>query len=1145
MEKCVNERKSTPKPPYLRLWTVLLCMLCVFSTVSANVLAEKTVTIKRDNISVKEALNMVKKQTGVNIMYEDATLNNVPMKLAIEKAPLEQALSVICSKAGMRYELVENDYVLILPMDRARNRRTITGTVRDELGDPVIGASVVIKGTTFGTIADVDGQFMLSYPESAGKELMVSFIGMSTSEVKIEGKRVFNVKLRSMSTNLDEVVVVGYGASKVKDLTGSVARVSQKEIEMAPMTANISGMLQGKAAGVNVMISSASPTSPVSVVIRGQSSLSGDSQPLWIIDGVPQYSSGLSGDVSNTLYNLNLNDVESLDVLKDASATAIYGSRAANGVIIVTTKSGGEGMKPTIEFSARAGWQLLNSNDFKSMGPEEYKDLSKRMNLLEAFNQGGLTYFNRKYYMDLDKFNKINTSQWDMSDIDDIWLPNAYYNGTDNYWDLMTQNALTQDYNLSLRGGSKATSYYASLNYKDQDGIVKGSNSSYFAARFNFETKVRDKVKFGMNMDASSRQANDKDGMIGQIIGIRPDYPAYNEDGSINTIDFYTKNPLVELADKSYSESKNFNGSLFLEYDILPYLKYRTTGNVSYSNVGYNSFNRRYYDGDVNYASQSNYQNYTMIWENLLTFYKTMGIHDVQFMLGHSLERESEKGLSASGSNFPDDDVLVDLGSAASKDRIGSNKESSSLVSAFARLQYKIKDRYLLTGTFRTDGSSRFGNGKRWGYFPSGALGWIITEEEFMRDLKRYVSYLKLRASFGLTGSQPGYRYLFASGIGSNYYDGKPGSVPETMGNPLLQWESQRQTDVGLDYGFWNDRIRGSIGWYRKYIDNQINMQTPVPISSTFSQVSRNIGAISNTGVEFDIKVDVIKTRDLTWELNFNAAHNKGKLESLNGGISDFLGGTAYDTFKLTEGSELGTFYGYVDAGRLFMNSEEVYAQKIIDINTGMPYSYYRDQSWREAAGDVFVVDLDGDGRITADGDRRILGSSNPKVFGGAGSTLYWKGLMFNMNFTYSIGGKRYWQMESSKCGGINVYNAPTFLKDSWIYKGEAATYPRTSHYGIGSNSVFTNRWLHDSSYLRLSALNVSYRLPQQWFHNWMIQGVEASFQATNLFTITKYPGMDPQGNFTSMTAKNGAGVDSSIYPSARTFSLGLKFTIK
>lgn len=1024
------------------------------------------------------------------------------------------------------------------------NKVTIKGVVTDEQGEPVPGASVTLKGTKTGVITDLDGRFSINYSSGIkNPQLFISFVGMTSQTVNIKGRTEVNVRLETETSDLDEVVVIGYGTAKAKDLTGSVSRLSREDIEMAPMTSSISGMLQGKASGVNVMISSASPTSPVSVVIRGQSSLSGDGQPLWIIDGVPQYSSGISGDVSNTLYNLNLNDVQSIDILKDASATAIYGSRAANGVVIVTTRTGVEGMKPTIEFSSRVGWQVLNSNDFKTLTAEQYKAYSKQANLLEAFRQGTMTYFNRRY-MDEEKFNQLNTSQWDMTDIDDIWLPNAYYDGTDNYWDMMTQNALAQDYSLSLRGGSAMNSYYASVNYKDQDGIVIGSNSRTISARFNFESKVSDKVKFGLNMDVSSRRADDKDNMISRIIDMRPDYPAYNEEGEINTIDYYTKNPLVELLDKNFSESRNLNASSYLEYDIFPFLKFRSTINATYSNVKSETFERRYYDGDTNSSTHRATQNYVIVWDNLLTFYKTMGKHDVQALLGHSVEKQSTDFMAATGTDFPDDDVLTNLGSAATRSSMDSNKYGSSLVAAFARVQYKYNNRYLLTATFRADGSSRFGKDNRWGYFPSGAVAWILTEEDFMEPLKPYVSYLKLRASFGLTGSQNLGYYDYISYMDSNSYDGNPGVYPSSLGNNALQWESQRQTDIGLDYGFWDDRIRGTIGWYRKYVDNLITSR-PVPTSSSFSSTQQNVGAISNTGVEFDITVDVIKNRDLTWEVNFNAAHNKGILEKLNG-VTTYLGGSTYETYKLEEGGRLGTFYGYVDAGRFYENNEEVWALKPIDETTGQAANYYRASSFTEGAGDIYIVDLNGDGRITADGDRTYLGDSNPKMFGGFGSTLYWKGLMANVTFTYSLGGKRYWVDEASTFGGTNVYNAPDIIMDSWTMKGLGAKYPVVTHYGVGQNSVFTNRWLHDASYLRLSALNISYRLPQKWFERTLIKGVEATFQATNLFTITKYPGMDPQGNFseTSNMALYGLGADYSTYPAARTFNFGLKFTI-
>ena len=1101
-----------------------------------------------------DVLKQLEEQFSKRIIFSYEELKNYKVKTDIKASTVEEALRQALGGLPVSYE-VKGKYVTVKANrqkvtassnPRPSNTVRVAGRVVDEQGDGIPAATIKLDSDgNVGTLTNMSGHFSLNLEKGKGETLVVSFLGMEEESYYVNGRKDLNditIVMKEDRKALDEVVVIGYGTAKAKDLTGSVSRLSEKEIETAPMTSNIAGMLQGRAAGVNVMIANASPTSPVSVVIRGQSSISGDGQPLWVIDGVPQYSSGISGDVSNTLYNLNLNDVQSIDILKDASATAIYGSRAANGVVIVTTKSGAEGMKPVVEFNARYGWQYIDANKMRTLTAEQYQAYSKRANVLEAFRNGSLTYFNKKY-MDNTKFNQIGTSQWDMSDIDDIWLPNAYYDGHDDYWDMMTQDAAVQDYSASIRGGASKTSYYASISYRDQDGIVKGSNSRTIGARFNFESLVSDKLKFGMNMDASSRNASNKDAMIGKIIGMRPDYPAYNEDGTINTIDMYVKNPLVELLDKNESVSRNINAAGFLEYNFYKFLKFRSTLNAQYQNVKYDQFTRAYYEGSTNSGKQKDSQSYTIVWDNLLTFYKTMGRHDMTAMLGHSVERTSYDYMEANGSNYPDDDILVNLGSAATRGAINSNKQSSSLVSLFARVQYKYNNRYLFTGTFRTDGSSRFGKDHRWGYFPSAAVAWIVTEEEFMKPVKDIVSYLKLRVSHGLTGSQNLGYYSFTGYMGSNRYNGQPGMYPSSLGNNTLQWESQAQTDIAVDYGFFDDRIRGSLGWYRKYVDNLISNK-PVPVSSGFSSTSQNIGAISNTGVEFDITAEIIRQRDLKWELNFNTAHNRGTLEKLNG-VDTFLGGTGTYTYKLEEGGKLGTFWGYVDAGRFYDNDEEVWALKPIDPATGKAANYYRANSFAEGAGDIYIVDLDGDGKITTD-DRTIIGDSNPDLFGGFGSTLYWKGLMVNFTFSYALGGVRYWAREASTFGGTNSYNSLDIVMDSWTMKGPEASYPVVTHYGMGQNGVFTNRWLHDASYLRLSSLNLSYKLPTEWFRKSVIKGIALTFQATNLFTVTKYPGMDPQGNFsTSTSALYGFGTDNSTYPSARTYNFGLRFTIK
>lgn len=584
--------------------------LLASETVVAQNIAGKRVTLNLKAVRVKQFFDAIKKQTGLNFIYNSEEARKVtPITVRCQNEDVRSVIDRVMRNAGCSYTIEGNIVTVTMLADNGPLRR-LTGVVRDSEGLNMPGVNVFIRGTRYHATTNGNGEYSLKIPSSECT-VSYSFIGMKTQIIQFE-RGIENLK-RDITlgddTKIDEVVVIGYGTSKAKDLTGSVSRLGEEDIRNSPMTSNIASALQGKAAGVNVMISNASPTSPVSVVIRGMSSLSGDGQPLWVIDGVPQYSTGVSGDISNTLYNLNLNDVQSIDILKDASATAIYGSRAANGVVIVTTKSGSEGMKPIIEFSTRIGWQTINSNDFKTLNSEQYKVFSKKANIEEAFRYGGMSYFNKRF-MDESLFNKMNTSQWNREDITNIWLPNAYYNGTDNFWNMMTTNAMAQDYNLSLRGGSQSTTYFASVNYKDQDGIVKGSNSRYIGARFNFENEINKYVKFGLNIDISSRQANNKDGMISRLINIRPDYPAYNENGEINTTDPYTTNPLTELLNKYYSASRNINATGFLEYNIFPFLKYRSTLNAIFANVKYEIYNRRTSEGADNSGSQSSNNDY-------------------------------------------------------------------------------------------------------------------------------------------------------------------------------------------------------------------------------------------------------------------------------------------------------------------------------------------------------------------------------------------------------------------------------------------------------------------------------------------------------------------------------------------------------
>ncbi|MDR2413389.1 MAG: TonB-dependent receptor, partial [Odoribacteraceae bacterium] len=1107
---------------------------------SASVKAQQEeVSLNLKEVSLGALFNEIQKQTRLSFVFNvEQTRDAGPFSVEAGLETVESILRRVFAGTGLTFDH-EGGLIIVRPaaLQQARREEKVQGRVVDRDGLPLPGVSVVIEGTSTGTVTDDNGAYALVYPTGQKATLRFSFVGKKTLYLEVGGRTTLHVTMEEEVGHLDEIVLTGYGTTKAKDMTGAVTRLGSKVLETVPAGATIQSMLQGRAPGVNVMISSASPTSPVSVIIRGASSLSGDSQPLWVIDGVPEYNTGTSGDVSNTLYNLNLTDVESIDILKDASATAIYGSRAANGVVLVTTRRGKAGMSPTLEFTSRVGVQVLEANKFGLLNAAEYINFSKAAVRMSLFTRGKLDYFTRKY-IDEELFNaRTNHSQFDLQTLsDDFFRENAYHDGETDWWDLMTRDAITREHGLGVRGGSKAASYNISFFYREQQGIVKGGNSVLLGGNMNFDASIRDMLRFKLGLKASSRVTNDKDDLIMTILDMRPDLHAYTDDGNINMIDYYTQNPLFSLKNTNEGKNRDITASLGLEWDIIKGLTLRTTGTLRYAANKYNTYQRKYYADGQNSAFISKNDNYVYVLENTLTHDRSFGKHRAVFLGGFSLEKFETDGLNASGSSFPDDDVLVDLGSAAIKNSIASSYASNALVSSFARLEYKWNNRYLATATFRADGSSKFGRDRRWGYFPSAALAWIISEENFMNAATKTLSYLKLRGSIGKTGSQNLGNYAWRTLMGSAVYDGNPGVRPSSVGNDLLQWESQLQKEIGLDFGFWKDRARGSLGYYQKDVDNLL-YNDPIPPSSSFSNVTQNIGSIKNKGFEFDIRVDLVKNprKELTWDMDFNIARNVTTLEKLNS-VEEYFGGGAYDMFKIEVGSETGVFYGYKYAGRLIMTNEELVALKSYDPFTGSQ-NHYRDSYNYERQGDLYIMDLNGDGKVDATNDRTEIGNANPDFFGGFGTTMYWKGLMINASFVYSVGNDRLWNEEMESAGDINVFNSLREILKTWtLMPGVDRGFPRAMYYGWGHNDIVSDRYIHDASFLRLSALNVNYRFPRHLFGGRAIQGVDLTLQATNLFTWTKYPGMDPQGNFsTAYSAFYNMGVDYSYYPSART----------
>ncbi|RQO70462.1 SusC/RagA family TonB-linked outer membrane protein [Pedobacter sp. KBW06] len=1133
----------------------LIMKLTFFLTtlVVMNVFASsysQTVTYTGKDVPLEKVFSSIKKQTGYVFFYNFSLLRSAkPVTLNVVKAELSEVLLLCFRDQPFDYSIENKTIVIAQRISPGKEAKTtaalppkeLKGRVTDAKGQPLPGATVKVKETGKAVMTNAQGEFELKNVDDKAV-LIVSFIGYKQKEIALKGASELHIVLEENLGSLEQIVVMAYGTAKKKDIAGSIASLGQKEVQNAPMGSTIQSLLQGKASGVNVAIQSASPTSPISVVIRGASSLSGNNQPLWVIDGVPDYSTATSGNIANSLYNLNLNDVESIDILKDASATALYGSRAANGVVIVSTKRGKEGMNPTIEVSTRFGYQRQDFNGYKYMEGPEYEHFADIAARAEVMNQGGFDYFTR-LFLDEQAFFSLNTSEFKASDLKK--LKGAYYEGNTNWMKEMTRNPLTQQHDVSLRGGTKNIAYYVSLNNTNMDGIVKTGGSKLYGGRLNLEAKLRKGFKFGLNLSGSTRNTNNKDYMLDVLKKIRPDIPVYNPDGTLFTKDAYTENPYTTLLNTRSGSGQLFNGTGFLEYSILDGLLLRTAYTANYANTQRLDYDRRGSTFNTEGSrSWSNNKNQTSVWENTLTYAKTFGKHDVLGLAGYSMEKNTALGYSMEGTNFPDDDILNDFPSAATRGALGESYTASGLISQFARLQYKYNNRYILSGTVRRDGSSRFGPDKRWGIFPSAAVAWLITEEDFMKNekLRKVISYLKLRASTGKAGSQNLGDYDWMTRVGSSRYNENPAIAPNSIGNNDLQWEQTQMTDLGLDFGLWDERVRGSFGIYQKKTDKLIYSK-PLPSSTSFNSVSSNVASLKNNGMEFDVSVDVLKRTDFTLTLDFNAARNNNRIMQINGVTRELNFPSDVTTYmKVKEGERTGQWFGYQTANRLFVTAEEVIAlQGRKSVGTKQ---YYRDAA--ENPGDLYFIDQNGDGIINAD-DRVKLGSSDPKLFGGFGMTFFYKSFMINGTFTYAYGNKRLWSMPMDDAGYMGSYNHSNLIagRSATLLSPYEASMPRITPYGLGENGEFSDFWLYDASYVRLSALNISYRLPEKMFKDKIIQGIDLTFQASNLFTLTRYPGFDPQGNWSSSAIGTGMGIDGSYYPSAKNYNLGIKFTFK
>ena len=979
---------------------------------------------------------------------------------------------------------------MLLPMCMFAQQITVQGVVKDQTGETVIGASVMEKGTTNGTITGIDGDFSLNM--SPNGTLVVSFVGYKTQEVQVKGQKQLQVVLSEDAEMLDEVVVIGYGTMKKSDLTGAVSSIGNKDIKDSPVS-NLGQAIQGKISGVQI-VDAGKPGDNVSIKIRGLGSIN-NCDPLVVIDGVPT-DLGLS--------SLNMADVERLDVLKDASATAIYGSRGANGVVMITTKRGTEGKG---KLAVSANYSFQNATNVPSLlNAAQYAELSNDMMVNSGRNPN---------------------PEWAN--------PSELGAGTD-WMDELLRTGVMQNYTVSYSGGNEKSHYYVSGGFLDQSGIVKSVNYRRFTFQSNSDAQVLKWLKFSNNITFSADTKKSGSYNIGDALKALPIYPVENEDGSWSGPDgnseWYgsTRNPIgpTEL-NKSQTDGYNFLANLTAELTFTKWLKFKSTFGYDAKFWFIDNFTPKYNWKPTPTEETSRYKSdnksFTYLWDNYFLFDHTFAEkHRVGLMAGMSAQWNTNDYLNAQKNVFMFDNVH-EMDNGEEMYAIGGNETEWALLSYMARVNYSYEDRYLLTTTIRRDGSSRFGKKHRWGTFPSVSVAWRASQEKWFPK-NDYINDLKVRAGYGVTGSQASvgnYSYLasyntsvYPFGISSG---NQTALVSSTLANPYIHWEEVAQTNIGFDTSLFNSRVMFSFDAYLKETRDML-VKASIPITSGFEDTTTtytNAGKVRNQGIEMSLHT-INLTGELGWETNLTATYNKNKIKDLNSDVPYYINqiNNSYVTM-LAKDYPINVFYGYVTDG-IFQNQSEVNTHAV--------------QPGAEP-GDIRFRDLNNDGVIN-DSDRTVIGNPNPSWLFSMNNSLSYKGFELSVFLQGIAGNKIYNANNIDNTGMAAAYNQTIDVLERWQGEGTSNSMPRAVFGDPNQNTRVSDRFVENGSYLRLKNITLSYTFPKQWLQKARIENARLSLSCENVATITGYSGFDPEVGIN--------GIDQNRYPISRTFSVGLNF---
>ncbi|MCA8831308.1 SusC/RagA family TonB-linked outer membrane protein [Hymenobacter pini] len=989
--------------------------------------------------------------------------------------------------------------------------RIVSGRVTDATGSNLPGVTVLERGTSNGTSTGADGSFTLSV--QPGATLVLSSIGFETQNVVVGDRTSINATLKSSATELGEAVVVGYGTQAKADITGSIVQLGGKDVQNTPVP-SFEQAIQGKAAGVFIENSSGKLGQGIKVRVRGATSVSGGNQPLYVVDGVPIISesqSGISAE-TNPIADLNANDIESISILKDAAASAIYGSRASNGVVLITTKRGREGAT-RFNLSYQTGTSTpTRKRDF--LNPTEYVDLVR-----ESAANVGLTAFAETR---LQRYAAGNT--------------NVLAYGTD-WQEEVFQSAPFHQIDLSANGGSDKTKFYVSGGYSDQKGILVGNQFKRITTRTNLDHKASDFFSLGLNYSLSRTEnkrlaADNAFSNPMQIVALSPITPLIdprtnqisgaldNATGLPNTNFPVYYNPLLNTIGASYLATVYRNlGNIYGQLNFTKQLSFRSELGVDLLSQEEDSYYGRLTARNTSFADNGNGTNRTVtngrfITNNFATFRPVLGEqHSLELVGGFSFEKRRVKSNSVSGQQFPSD-AYKQIASAALISAGSSSRTESSLVSWFGRANYIFSNRYLINASFRADGSSRFGSNNQFGFFPAASVGWVLTEEAFLKD-NAVISLIKPRVSYGITGNQSFPDFPWQALYSDAGYGGVPGQAPVQIANPDLKWETTSQLDVGLDFGFFNSRLTGEIDLYRKNTSD-LALNVNVPGTSGFAQQFRNVGDLENKGLEVALNTRNLEGTNFTWSTSINASANRNKVKNLQGQIIEggFLN-------RAQEGQPLGVFFGVEYAGVDPANGDALYYLNTTNADGSLDRSTTADYNAAQ---------------------RVILGNPNPKWIGGVTNTFTFRNLIdFSFTFQGVFGNEVYDGGGKFMSVGFNngFDNQTRDQLRRWRNPGDVTDVPQARLFagnGVGESS----RFLYDASYVRLRTVTLGVNIPKSLTSYARINNARLFFSGVNLLTFTDYKGWDPEVNTDYIASNISQGNDFYSAPQAKTFTVGL-----